>query len=65
MTTKADSRANFFTIFEGISEIQGLDDTLDVDDPGDGDDARYAQCAREPWSMARAFCVVVTDDAPT
>ncbi len=47
-----------------VVRAQGLDDDCDVDDPGDGDDARYAQCALELWSMAQAFCVVVADDAP-
>lgn len=47
-----------------VVRAAGLDDAYDVDDPGDGDDVRYAQCAQELWSMAQAFCVVVSDDVP-
>lgn len=43
---------------------EGLDDTFDVADPGDGDEATYARCASELWLLAQAFCVVVDDEVP-
>ena len=46
-----------------IVRAQGLNDAFDVDDPGDGDDERYAECALELWSIAQALSVVVSDDA--
>ncbi len=37
-----------------------LDDTLDVADPANGDEATYEDCAKELWEMAQAFAVVVS-----
>jgi len=37
----------------------GLDDTLDVLDPANGDQANYERCAGELWELAQAFAVVV------